>query len=405
MPPKLSFFAPAKERIKYLKQKYPKLSFDYDEIMHYAHHEAFTVAKVTKLNLLQTIQKSLIKAQEEGQNFEVWKEQLKPKLQKAGWLGKTAVTNPSTGEIKEIFVGSKRLKTIYYTNLRTTQARSNYKEAINAGASGFRYIAILDGKTRAEHKLLHNIVRPINDKFWDTHYPPNGWNCRCKVMPVFSDSFTPINKIPDISPHPDWAYHVGRKNNLGNWVEKRSKLLERLTKGKLKEHIKGEFSHLEENKNFFVWNTTFKKLVKDLLEEKHIKSPFNIAQIGTIDKEVIQKTEKLLKEKIEARAIIANKKTIFHTAPKRKGEYNQALRLEEILSIPTILKEAKSVSVDKTHKNIIYWFEDKKDKTKINKIVVDLNYKIKKFDCLNYVVTFGKVDRETKEKVFYTQIR
>ena len=37
---------------------------------------------------------------------------------------------------------------------------------------------------REEHRALHGITLPPSDPFWDTHYPPNGWNCRCRVVQV-----------------------------------------------------------------------------------------------------------------------------------------------------------------------------------------------------------------------------
>jgi SPP1 gp7 family putative phage head morphogenesis protein len=43
-----------------------------------------------------------------------------------------------------------------------------------------------DEKVRPEHEEIHNIARPVNDAFWNTFFPPNGWNCRCFV--VQSDS-------------------------------------------------------------------------------------------------------------------------------------------------------------------------------------------------------------------------
>lgn len=44
------------------------------------------------------------------------------------------------------------------------------------------YQAINDERVRPEHEELDNIVRPVNDRFWDLYYPPNGWNCRCDVI-------------------------------------------------------------------------------------------------------------------------------------------------------------------------------------------------------------------------------
>lgn len=45
-----------------------------------------------------------------------------------------------------------------------------------------QYETVGDGRVRPEHAALDNIVRPVDDKFWDKFYPPNGWNCRCVVL-------------------------------------------------------------------------------------------------------------------------------------------------------------------------------------------------------------------------------
>ncbi len=45
-----------------------------------------------------------------------------------------------------------------------------------------QYQTVGDSSVRASHALLDGIVRKVNDSFWATHYPPNGWGCRCEVI-------------------------------------------------------------------------------------------------------------------------------------------------------------------------------------------------------------------------------
>ena len=41
-----------------------------------------------------------------------------------------------------------------------------------------------DDKVRPEHAALDRITLPMSDPFWESYYPPNGWNCRCTVVQV-----------------------------------------------------------------------------------------------------------------------------------------------------------------------------------------------------------------------------
>ena len=48
-----------------------------------------------------------------------------------------------------------------------------------------------DDKVRPEHAALNRITLPMGDPFWETYYPPNGWNCRCTVVQVLKSMYEP----------------------------------------------------------------------------------------------------------------------------------------------------------------------------------------------------------------------
>jgi len=80
-----------------------------------------------------------------------------------------------------------------------------------------RLVTAGDDRVRETHAEMHGIIRPIGDAYWDTHWPPNGFNCRCHVQ-ILTDrdlqrygwSVTPDGdprlRIP---PDPGWGYNPG----------------------------------------------------------------------------------------------------------------------------------------------------------------------------------------------------
>lgn len=63
-----------------------------------------------------------------------------------------------------------------------------------------RYSTAGDARVRDTHRALDGVTKPMEDTFWDTHFPPNGWNCRCDVDRVAYGAITPDDKInsPDV---------------------------------------------------------------------------------------------------------------------------------------------------------------------------------------------------------------
>lgn len=211
---------PPSNAINYLSSKGYSLSFNYDEIQNESHHTAFTVAKVTRMDLLTDIHESLLDAQKKGTPFTQWKKEITSTLVKYGWYGDTTVINPKTGETKNIYVGSRRLKTIFDTNMQVAYSAGRHREMMELPDSDYwRYVTRDDKRVRPSHHLLHGMIRHRNDPIWKTIYPPNGWHCRCKVQAYsaeeitaregwsITDAKTPIPEKFKV--HPDWAYDVG----------------------------------------------------------------------------------------------------------------------------------------------------------------------------------------------------
>lgn len=85
------------------------------------------------------------------------------------------------------------LRTEYQTALLTAQAAANYNR-LSADAALYPvwvYRTVNDGRVRDEHLALDGLRLPYNDPRWDKIFPPNGWNCRCRVDADLADRRNP----------------------------------------------------------------------------------------------------------------------------------------------------------------------------------------------------------------------
>ena len=224
--PSFDFSLKPSEAIEYLKNKGYKLTFDYDEMMHEAHHKAFTVAKVTRLDLLHDIYSSIDKALGSGQTFASWKKELEPTLVKKGWIGKKEIVNPKTGEVKTITVDGHRLKNIFKTNIRVARSVGRYKQQRTGKLTEYwRYIGGLSENPRDGHLAKNGMVLHRDDPWWSTNYPPNGWGCKCRVRAYSKKQldkrgWSVAKSGGDNIAQKEWAYDIGE----GSKVAKLSKI-------------------------------------------------------------------------------------------------------------------------------------------------------------------------------------
>lgn len=173
-----------KNAVAYLKSKGYAITWNWQEMLDQAHDQAFTVAKAMRLDLLSDIRGALETALQEGQTLKQFIADLQPVLEAQGWWGKQVIVD-SQGVGEMIQLGSpRRLKTIYQTNLQSAYmaGRKAEMEQTTETHPYWMYVAILDGKTRPSHRALNGQVFRHDDPIWSAIFPPNGFNCRCRVV-------------------------------------------------------------------------------------------------------------------------------------------------------------------------------------------------------------------------------
>lgn len=188
--------APA-EALKFFRAKGLKTSFAWQDVWQQEHEAAFTVAKMMDVDLLRDVRAAVDKAIAEGETLQQFSKALKPRLVDAGWWGKKEMADPETGEVKLVQLGSpRRLRTIFRVNMQTAYAAGDWAQIqeTKAEAPYLMYDAIDDGRTRPQHRAWDGIVLPIDDPWWNTHRPPNGWNCRCSVIQLSADQVRAMGK-------------------------------------------------------------------------------------------------------------------------------------------------------------------------------------------------------------------
>jgi len=178
------FAKPPAEVLRYFDSKGVKPSWHYQDFAVEEHAHAFTVAKSAGYDILGDIKSALSEAIHNRQDFEEFQKNLRPILQAKGWWGKSVETDPLTGETSVAQLGSsRRLRTIYWANVNGAYAAGEW-ERIQRTKDILPYLEYLI--STAVHKRLEHLewvgtILPVDDEWWAEHYPPNGWNCQCRV--------------------------------------------------------------------------------------------------------------------------------------------------------------------------------------------------------------------------------
>jgi SPP1 gp7 family putative phage head morphogenesis protein len=204
MAAELRFDLEPRKALEFFRGKGYATSFGWQEVWQYEHDLAFTVAKMANVDMLRDVRMAVDKAIAQGQTLEQFKKELQPRLMEAGWWGKAEMVDPLTGESKLVQLGSpRRLQTIFETNIQTSYSAGHWAQIRQTkdDAPYLMYDAVGDANTRAEHAAWDGLVLPADDPWWQEHFPPNDWGCRCGVIQLSADQAAAMGKAqPDKAP-------------------------------------------------------------------------------------------------------------------------------------------------------------------------------------------------------------
>lgn len=402
--------------VDYLRAKGVNITWDWHEQLEEAHARAFTVAKATRAEVIDTLRWATEKAIAEGVPEREYIKNLEPMLKTLGWWGKTVDENGNTVQLGS----ARRLKTILRTNKSTAYHAARYaKQMENADEQPYwQYIAVKDSRTRASHLSLHGKVYRFDDPIWQTMYPPNDWNCRCRVRALsefalkkqglkVSDSQgqmstetavaginkntgeeirTTVSKIKtdqgEMKVGAGWNYNVGSAA-FGTDIAVMRKL-QQITNRDLRSQTIQAINNSEAR------HKAFENWVKSNLGARGASNRY--ISVGFVSTEIAEKVTLFSNgERVPELVLVMSEKRLAHANSLKHHETGVGLSVEEYASISRIVANPSLVVWDseRGHHNLIYFNDDK-----TIKVVVDSpsNDKLKPAQHVDSVINAYKVD-------------
>jgi SPP1 gp7 family putative phage head morphogenesis protein len=155
--------------IAYLRNKTAVPTERWSDLWEGMHGAGFMVAGATKAGLIEDFHEAVTAAIAEGRTLEQFRADFDRIVEKHGWS-----YNGSRGW---------RSRVIFETNMRTAYAAGRWQQIqeTKRARPWLRYVTVGDHRVRPQHRDWHDLVLAVDDPWWETHFPPNDWGCRCRV--------------------------------------------------------------------------------------------------------------------------------------------------------------------------------------------------------------------------------
>ncbi|EAX7073447.1 phage head morphogenesis protein [Salmonella enterica subsp. enterica] len=407
-----------KEAVAYFRAKGQHIGWNWYETAADVHARSFTVTKAARVDVLTTIQTEVERAISQGVSRQEFIDTLSPRLKKLGWWGKQVIVD-GAGNAETVQLGSpRRLALIYNVNTRVAYNVGRYAQLMNSTDTHpfWQYVAVMDGRTRPSHAALNGLVFRYDDPFWKTHYPPNGWNCRCRVRALSQermnalglqatqgDKYLTTKKVQAavdkatgemiemdvttfadgarvMTPDAGWSYNPGSAA-FGLDQSLIRKLIE-VKSPQLREMVVQEMNNSPERQLAFrIW-------AKNIMETR--RGGNDIRTLGFMSESVADAVEQRTGEP-PARLLAMSGKNVLHADSDKHHTDEIALSPDDFALLPSLLAHPEAVLWDKVHSNLMYIVETRDGTAKI---VVNAPYGIKRqSDKLDVVINAYRVNK------------
>ena len=192
---------PFKEQIEFFRRKANVPTNSYVDIYNNEHDYAFVVAGANRNALLNDFRAAIDKAISQGTTLEEFRKDFAEIVERHGWS----------------YNGSFNWRTriIYETNLNSSYQAGRYQQLRDAK---FPYLEYLHSDyvehPRELHQSWNHLVLDFNDPWWNTHFPPNGYGCQCRVRGRTKGDLKRMGKNqPDKAPTINWVDRVIGENS------------------------------------------------------------------------------------------------------------------------------------------------------------------------------------------------
>lgn len=171
---------PLPEKIRFFQKNGFIVPKDWRELYQEAETISHEAAEFFKLGVIDKTEEALKEAVKNGATAEHFVKNLKKTFQKMG-IWNTLVRRLDGNDF--IPVSHWRLRLIHWAHTQKALQSARMKRQLSTiGTRPYgEYICLMTKNSRESHMALHKQIRPLEEWIDAGLYPPNGWNCHCRI--------------------------------------------------------------------------------------------------------------------------------------------------------------------------------------------------------------------------------